>query len=298
MRQTELISWNDRRLLNCNEGWRIWRHESCIIVIIIIYYYVLLLLCIIRHFSWQKLRHSLHLSRPLRCPVICAVRGSCHPPYDHMRWSCTQFSLPWNVKWLYGILHTSIFFRALHTHTHGFIYIYKPDTNSNTVLPCARPKHIHITYHSFTILTHTHIYIYIYLYSSFFVQTSQAHVHFFLNLFLWFLKASQRQTSWCKQSSWIRWALSPVLILHYHCSVSLNVCHVSICLDLLHDLTQQQPRKCPRCHRHMPLESLLSQRCNLDQCGSIWCKMQDVAEASPRAEGECRSSAHQDPWKE
>ena len=163
MRQTELISWNDRRLLNCNEGWRIWRHESCIIVIIIIYYYVLLLLCIIRHFSWQKLRHSLHLSRPLRCPVICAVRGSCHPPYDHMRWSCTQFSLPWNVKWLYSILHTSIFFRALHTHTHGFIYIYKPDTNSNTVLPCARPKHIHITYHSFTILTHIYIYIFIYI---------------------------------------------------------------------------------------------------------------------------------------
>lgn len=162
MRQTELISWNDRRLLNCNEGWRIWRHESCIIVIIIIYYYVLLLLCIIRHFSWQKLRHSLHLSRPLRCPVICAVRGSCHPPYDHMRWSCTQFSLPWNVKWLYSILHTSIF-SALCTHTHGFIYIYKPDTNSNTVLPCARPKHIHITYHSFTILTHIYIYLFIFL---------------------------------------------------------------------------------------------------------------------------------------
>ena len=55
------------------------------------------------------------------------------------------------------------FFRALHTHTHGFIYIYKPDTNSNTVLPCARPKHIHITYHSFTILTHIYIYLFIFL---------------------------------------------------------------------------------------------------------------------------------------
>ena len=186
------------------------------ILLYIIMYPVLLLLCIIRHFSWQKLRHSLHLSRPLRCPVICAVRDSCHPPYDHMRWSCTQFSLPWNVKWLYSIIHTSIF-SALCTHTHtgliGFIYICKPYTNSDTVLPCARPKHIHITYHSFTIFTYIIYSLFIYLYSSFFVQKSQAHVHLFLNLFLWFLKASQRQTSWCKQSSWIRWALSPVLIL-------------------------------------------------------------------------------------
>ena len=55
-----------------------------------------------------------------------------------------------------------------------------------------------------------------------------------------------------------------------------------MCLDLLHDLSPKSPRRCPRCHRHMPLESLLSQRFNLDQCGSIWCKMQDVAETEGR----------------
>lgn len=212
------------------------------------------MLCIIRHFSWQKLRHSLHLSRPLRCPVICVVRDSCHPPYDHMRWSCTQFSLPWNVKWLYNIImyYTYIQFFPRFAHTHTGLYTFKNLTQ--TQIPFC-PVHDHLR-------------------GKLLGASSQAG------------SAGPCHKSWY------------YINLHYHCSVSLNVCHVSICLDLLHALTQQQPRKCPRCHRHMPLESLLSQRCNWDQCGSIWCKMQNVAEASPRAEGECRSSAHQDPWRE
>jgi hypothetical protein len=81
--------------------------------------------------------------------TICVDRAhSSH--YHEMSSDCTVF-----------YIHP--FFSALCTHTHGFIYIYKPDTNSNTVLPCARPKHIHITYHSFTILTHIYIYLFIFL---------------------------------------------------------------------------------------------------------------------------------------
>ena len=68
----------------------------------------------------------------------------------------------------YTVLYIHPFFSALCTHTHtgliGFIYICKPYTNSDTVLPCARPKHIHITYHSFTIFTYIIYSLFIYLF--------------------------------------------------------------------------------------------------------------------------------------